>query len=745
MYFAAKNQSTMWASHRENMSWMSVGGCVSWGRWLEFVRRHPVEFAVVALLTLYFALDLTPSAYAYVLRDLGVTDNGLWLGEPSVFRSDEFSIWTPYTQAVVRNGFHRYNETSIYREDLRNFNALPLWDWAIVFKPQFWGFFLLPPDRAFSLYHTLLIGSCLIGWSAVFRSWAFPQSWAAAASLLFFFSGSTQFTWTTFGPLIAGFPFLLLAFCSRIGRLYKFLLLTWLITVWLLSHFYPPVFISLALTAPFLIGAFRPDTINLRNLGVAVPAFLIACLLVRLYFDAVFDVMTATVYPGSRSFPGGLLQWEQGLAHFFPFLTTRMDASIIGANAVEVTTASSYLPLIALIFLDWRNLIRKLRSSDPVDVSARRAICVLLAGLSFLAAWSFLPIPSNLGALLLLDKVQPQRMVYASGLLLVALSLLLLRTAGARWSAVRFLLLTSVVIAVWIRWKGEPAISPQDAFSGYGYWDATIIPAVALAGLWVWFRNCYPVVPLLLACLIVNIAGFGWINPLQSARPIFGEVNTPLIQAFRDMQRQDPRQWLVVSGVPGAALNGLGFRSVAHVLIAPQLAFFRPYFPQLSEAEFNTIFNRYAHIRLDFVDAPYSPANDAVVVPIAPFLSLDQAAEMVPDVTWKESPPAGSAPGGYADLQRIKYKEIRIVGWAMLDPADKGNRIIVVDSKPWQVLSATSTFRPDVANFLSDPGLLSSGVDLKLASTAPQADANSLQIFTVSPRYGLRRVSLPSP
>jgi hypothetical protein len=50
-----------------------------------------------------------------------------------------------------------------------------------------------------------------------------------------------------------------------------------------------------------------------------------------------------------------------------------------------------------------------------------------------------------------------------------------------------------------------------------------------------------------------------------------------------------------------------------------------------------------------------------------------------------------------------------------------------------------------VAKFFGAPELLRSGIDLKLASTDSQADARSLQIFTLSPRYGWHRITLTSP
>ncbi len=575
---------------------------------------------VLLLLVVYFAFDLTPSAYAYVLRALGVEDTGLIFGEPSALRSDEFAVWTPYTQAAVRNAFERFNETSPYREDLRNFNALPLWDWGLLFKPQLWGFFLLPPDRAFSLYHSLLIGSSLVGWSLVFRLWGFTTLWAAAASLLIFFSGHTQWAWTTWGPLIALLPLLILTFASGMRPLFKLVLLAWLMTTWLLSHFYPPVIISLGLAGAFLVAAFTPRAaFEWRNIAASAAAFLVACLLVRLYFMGVFEVMASTVYPGQRSLDGGLLPWSQGLAHYFPFITTRMDVSIVGANAYEVTSGSSYLPLVTLIFLDWRNLER----SVVACAKLRWALCVLLSGLLLFGFWMFVSIPHSVGALLLFDKVLPQRMMGATGLLLLAFSMLLLQKVGTHWSSIRLLLMTVLVVTTWLTWKGGPSLSPLEAFDNAGYWDITILPALLLASLLLRRRKDGLATAIVLACVIVNVMGFGWVNPLQSARPIFAHVDSAMIQAYRHFQERDSRHWTVVPDVPGAVLNGIGLKSISHVLLAPQLAFLRRYFPELSDDQFNFLFNRYARLELEPMDGPRLLAADAVGMPISRFVETN--------------------------------------------------------------------------------------------------------------------------
>ena len=41
---------------------------------------------------------------------------------------------------------------------------------------------------------------------------------------------------------------------------------------------------------------------------------------------------------------------------------------------------------------------------------------------------------------------------------------------------------------------------------------------------------------------------------------------------------------------------GFGFRSIRHVLITPQVAFFQKVFPDLPPERLNTVFNRFAHV-----------------------------------------------------------------------------------------------------------------------------------------------------
>ena len=116
----------------------------------------------------YVGLGWSPSSYAIVLRELGETDTGLIAGIPRAERGDEFAWQTPLLQMTLRSHFQRFDRTPSYFEDLRTLYAMPIRDWALIFKPQFWLFFIAPPAIAYSFYHFLLIAMFIAGFAILF-------------------------------------------------------------------------------------------------------------------------------------------------------------------------------------------------------------------------------------------------------------------------------------------------------------------------------------------------------------------------------------------------------------------------------------------------------------------------------------------------------------------------------------------------------------------------------------------------
>ena len=116
--------------------------------------NHRANFIWVMLLLVigifYVSNTWTPSSYGGPIKYFGVSDRGIVAGTPRGHRSDEWGVATPLTQATVNNDFQRFNQTSIYKEDLRSVFSMPIYDWGMIFKPNMWGYLAFPPAYAFS-------------------------------------------------------------------------------------------------------------------------------------------------------------------------------------------------------------------------------------------------------------------------------------------------------------------------------------------------------------------------------------------------------------------------------------------------------------------------------------------------------------------------------------------------------------------------------------------------------------------
>ncbi|MFX5956636.1 hypothetical protein ABTF01_19790, partial [Acinetobacter baumannii] len=75
---------------------------------------------------------------------------------------------------------------------------------------------------------------------------------------------------------------------------------------------------------------------------------------------------------------------------------------------------------------------------------------IFFAALVMVTAWMMFPVPAVLGKLLLWNHVQPERMVFAAGVLLVMFALAVVRVVGLTWSTNRALAFIVVVIAAWL-------------------------------------------------------------------------------------------------------------------------------------------------------------------------------------------------------------------------------------------------------------------------------------------------------
>jgi hypothetical protein len=675
---------------------------------------------LILLGSIFYAIAAwSPSSYGIALHQMGApADQGPLVGVSREIRSDEWAVWTPYVQIAVNNGFERYDANSPYNEDLRNFNALPLKDWALVFKPQYWAFFLLDPAHAFSIYHVFFMALCLLGYHRLVRKLGIGDGLAACLSLTLFFSGFVQFTWTTMGPSIAAFPWFVLCFLSRDGPLENPWIragaLYYLGTFWLLSYFYPPIILSLGFAAVVLVSALRRDVLSVRSLALAAVAAGAAAATAYLYLAEPLQVMTSTIYPGQRHSDGGSGDPWIWLSTVLPHIVTRNFDSLIVHNLVETGAVGSYWPLLLLTFTDWRAGLR------PGPFGLGWAVAVLAAGLGLMSAWMLLPIPSAVGGVLLWDRVFPPRMIMAIGLLVLVLAAVLTERVSWRVSPLRLAVFAATIVAAWCASKLTHGIRPWS-----GLFDVMILLTLP-AGL-----ALHSLVPRLRletalagAAVAANVLVFGQFNPIQSAKPIFDRPRTAVTQEFDRLAAAHEKGWLVetLPVFTGSVLAGWGYRSIAHTLIAPQLAFFRPLFPDMPEDRFIEVFNRYAHIIPQDVPEPFSPYPDQILLPRRAFVkeTADRLVDVLPVM------PAVAIVDGSLDEVRRDGKLIRLRGWAPWRGVTTRQRIVVVSRSPLATVSYATEPRPDLVAAFPDAGRRFAGfrIVLRLADDGePALDA----------------------
>lgn len=723
--------------------------------WLVPIRRNILLVLITIGGVIYVGNAWTPSHYGSALAMVGVSGQGPLLGEARSIRSDEWAVLTPYFQIAVNNGFARYNRHSPYHEDLRSFSALPLWDWSLAFKPQLWGFFLFDPAYAYSLYHYLMIVAFVCGYVKLLMRFGVDSRFALAISLALFFSRFTQLWWTNNAPVLALAPWVLIVYLSRWRWYIRLPLLFYAAAVWLFSLVYPPFIIATAFVFAVLILAFHPQTLRPVVLLPSLAAVALSAGLIWLYFGPIVQVMEATVYPGSRIATGGGEPWIILISHVFPYMAAIQFQSLLPSpyNECEISTVSSFLPLMAMIFVDHRALANYVRQH-------RWPVMILVTGLGMMLAWMALPVPAEIGRLLLWHVVPAHRMLWGFGLLLTLAIGVILGGVPWRISTKRALLFVALVLAGWLFSKSVLTLPDRPLLTSW--FDLAVLLPLAVLAAAAWWSPQMVNVPgrprLLLGSVAVltSIATFGTFNPIQSAKPIFDVPESPQLAAMRELAAAHPRGWLAMEGHYGAVLNGLGIGAINHVLLMPQLGFFRAYFPDLDSQTFDTVFNRYSHVSLALEPEARTVRADLIQLPLSRFsvplsISFDQyrpnqRTEALPAKGYIDSFVTTNLGGG-------RWRVI-LRGWAPLAGIDQRQSLHVsfkdktfpgVIEQAWAMRVA----RPDVATSLGDPALNLAGfvlsVELRATDTCSLRDpAYSLLVTAADPRLGEFSLNWPA-
>jgi hypothetical protein len=642
---------------------------------------------IVFVALVYVANAWTPSSYSLVLNSVGASSVHPALGQPQAIRSDEYAVQTPHFQMAVLSGFNETEKVSPYQETMKSFIAYPIKDWSIVFKPQLWAFFALPPAYAYSAYFCVLSVAFIIGWYLFLCQLGTARQYAAIGSILLFFSHFTQVWWTTNAASFAFAPWVAIAFMAPRSQLVRAAFVAYASTVWLFGLLYPPFLYGMALTMAVAILAFRPDTLRLKNVAITVTSSVLAGAIVFYYMYDVIEVMRNTVYPGQRSVAGGTAPPLQVIATFFPYINTfQFDPSIIRPdliNECEAGAVSSFLVVMILC-------LAELRSIKQFIKNHQRPLAILAIGMGICIAWMLLPIPAKVGHLVLLDMVPPRRLLLAFGFMVQIAAIFML--PHLRWSlslhrVLNFL--AAVILAFVVSKNALPWQSLK-----YSWFDIAVIPPFLIA-VYLAKRTAlraYAGQLLMAVAAFTNIVTFGGFNPLQSATPIFDNANTAAIKDLKDLQSLDLKGRVYINGWYGATLPGLGIKAINDTPMSPQLSNLKSEFSYLPADVQNLDFNRYAHIIPSFIDEP-TVEGDKLFLPLQHFARNDGLARATigDDLRWD-----GSADTYSVLRQRDGSYMAEIAGWGDFSHVNRQQRIEYADPDITPI-GLSRDLRPDVA------------------------------------------------
>jgi len=695
---------------------------------LTVIQKDYIVTAFITLGIIYTLLALSPSSYSIVLKDyLNIQNSEPYLFKAKPIRSDEWAVWTPYLQATANNDFERFNETSIYKEDLRNFNSLPLFDWALIFKPQYWLFVVADPAYAFSFYHSFIYVAFILGYYLLFIAFGFKKSWSIGASIILLFSSCGVTWWTTLGPTWAFFPWVILVFLKKMPPTLKIFSITWVTTTWLLSHLYPPAIISLAFVGCGMILTFNRKSLNLYNIRSSSIGTIIGILISYLYLSDIIYAMSTTIYPGDRTSSGGTVPFEMWLSHFFPHFIYSGFHDLINRNVCEVSVASSYLAVLIMFFIDYKKL-----RQNPTLVINLQYTYILITSFIVMSCWMLFPIPYDIGKYLLWNKVPPERMTFASGLLLMTILLSILRFMPISLSQNRYYHFSWMILVVFLISKFGISKSILDLT----HWDDFII--LVPLGILIYYRKQFKDMALILisSAAIANILAFGSFNPIQSSIPIFQIPENSLTKELHQIQFSHPKSWLAIPGYPGSVLNGLGFQSASHVLVSPKLEFFRNLYPEMPESNFNQTFNRYAHIQLEQINTPYSPQADVVRVPISK-INPDLHKPVSTIIALENT----ISIGGAIDRVFVEKDKTIITGWGWLSNINNNSTVQIIGNNINTNATITRSIRLDVEVAHNNSELVMPGFTLTILKNMQK---NQICLITQDTKFGSHLLTAPN-
>lgn len=536
---------------------------------------------------------------------LGDGESGIRLGEPRVWRSDEWGTLTPLCfrqQYNTLGAYNRYSQTlgSILTDNMLVYGQ-PSWDILTLFRPFYWGYLFFGSERGLSWFWCSRLIVLFLSWFelgmlitdgqkklsvmlSVCVSFApFLQWWFAINGLVemliygaCFVLGSNYLVSRAFNPrkiaVAVG-----MAVCA-VGYVLTFYP-TWMVPV---AWGFVPLFLWV------VIWKFNRKVLRRVDVVPWILIFVITAAGLTVLAVTSWDVIKAelnSVYPGNAPSSSG----GTGLWWMMKYPISLVSRFSMNELIVENSSIICFAPAGFILAL-W--VIIKEKKKDP--------LLILLLGMNLFLAWYYcVGIPKWLAKMLLLSFVNSNRGPQVLGFLRLTLlgrAVALKEKAPKRWLAALAAVISSAVpmrLALGFT-KYEPG------GLRYEYFDTAEKIVVVWEILAVVFYLLYRArkskytMAVLGVCTVV-LASSIWINPVAKGVPEITKSET--MQQIRDLVKEDPQAiWLVADmAYPATNIPAMaGADCLNTTQTYPQKTRWEMLDP---EGEYEDIYNRYCHIR----------------------------------------------------------------------------------------------------------------------------------------------------
>ena len=547
---------------------------------------------------------LNGSSSAVWARDLGAPNEptGLIAGEPRPTRSDEWLVWTPATLAQLHHLPPMPVENPAIGAGVAPLlMSVPVRHYSMLFRPQFWGFFVFEPERGFAWFWNTKVFSLLISFFLLFRILTKGRiALSVCGSIAVSYSSYVQWFFSCppmLPEMLASWALMLVAGKSCFDRLplwKKAAAAVVLVgsAVNFILCCYPPFQIPLLYLALTLFGVFlwerRGRSFHGGLAWLAGALVVAAAVLWPTYLQcrATLEIIAQTSYPGVRRGSGGTLP----IAHLFSGLLNFFDgARPRPAMFRNATEASNFFPiwLAALAAISWRLWNRRRRGAEESSIISL-PLCLGLAGYVLVfSCYAVIGLPEwlcRITALSFCPETRVRLTIGIAGLMLAFLSLGangLALVRGWRRAVVPIIIAAGAfTYIVCIRDDNSAYLTP-------GYVALLIGTTTLLGTLYFCARGIVFGFGLAAALLLNNFL----VNPISEGLPIF--LRSQAAQHIAAIYKSDPAAgWAVYErGTRAQLVMASGARVLNGLKSVPDLPALTRLDPSQTSRE---IYNRYA-------------------------------------------------------------------------------------------------------------------------------------------------------